>query len=53
MNESMTPSMYIKQDYSADIEAWLAQGNQINVINNGASTYNKTLNNKPKMLSQR
>ena len=25
MNESMTPSMYIKPDYSADIEAWLAQ----------------------------
>ena len=48
MNESMTLSMYIKPDYSADIEAWLAQGNQINVINNGASTYNKALNNKPK-----
>lgn len=48
MKESMTPSMYIKPDYSADIEAWLARGNQINVINNGASTYNKTFNNRPK-----
>ena len=48
MNESTTPSMYIKQDYSADIEAWLAQGNQIKLIGRGESTHNKTFNNKTK-----
>ena len=48
MNESMTPSMYIKPDYSADVAAWLEQGNEITVIECGQSDYNKALNNKPK-----
>ena len=48
MNESMTPNMYIKPDYSAQIEEWLAQGNQIKSLDRGASTHNKTFNNKPK-----
>lgn len=48
MKESMTPSMYIKPDYSADIEAWLARGNQIKLIGRGESAHNKTFNNKTK-----
>ena len=39
MNESMTPSMYIKPDYSADIEAWLAQGNQVTELSFGHSHF--------------
>lgn len=48
MNESMTPNMYIKSDYSAQIEEWLAQGNQIKSLDRGASTHNMKFNNKPK-----
>ena len=48
MKESTTLNMYIKPDYSADIEAWLEQGNEITVIECGQSAYNKALNNKPK-----
>ena len=48
MNESLNPNMYIKPDYSADVAAWLEQGNEITVIECGQSAYNKALNNKPK-----
>ena len=39
MKESMTPSMHIKPDYSADIEAWLAQGNQVTELSFGHSHF--------------
>ncbi|EOQ73505.1 hypothetical protein [Acinetobacter lactucae] len=46
MIESMTPSMYIKQDFSAEIAAWVEQGNQIKVLGRGESTHNKGFNNR-------
>lgn len=48
MIESMTPSMYIKQDFSAEIAAWVEQGNQIKVLGRGESTHNKGFNNATK-----
>ncbi|MDQ8869061.1 hypothetical protein RFI05_17600 [Acinetobacter baumannii] len=52
MIESMTPSMYIKQDFSAEIDAWVAQGNQITVLGRGESTHNKAFNNATKKTPQ-
>lgn len=52
MIESMTPSMYIKQDFSAEIAAWVAQGNQITVLGRGESTHNKAFNNATKKTAQ-
>lgn len=50
MNEPTSPNMYIKPDYSAQVAQWLAEGNQIKSLYSGASTYNKTFNNKPKKV---
>ncbi|MCE6238359.1 hypothetical protein [Acinetobacter pittii] len=52
MIESMTPSMYIKQDFSAEIAAWVEQGNQITVLGRGESTHNKAFNNREKRTPQ-
>jgi hypothetical protein len=52
MIESMTPSMYIKQDFSAEIAAWVEQGNQITVLGRGESTHNKAFNNATKKTAQ-
>ncbi|HCJ0348604.1 TPA: hypothetical protein NQH15_000300 [Acinetobacter baumannii] len=52
MIESMTPSMYIKQDFSAEIVAWVEQGNQIKVLGRGESTHNKAFNNATKATPQ-
>ena len=52
MIESMTPSIYIKQDLSAEIAAWLEQGNQIKVLGRGESTHNKAFNNREKKTPQ-
>lgn len=52
MIESMTPSMYIKQDFSAEIAAWVEQGNQITVLGRGESTHNKAFNNSTKKTAQ-
>lgn len=52
MIESMTPSMYIKQDFSAEIAAWVEQGNQIKVLGRGESTHNKAFNNATKKTAQ-
>lgn len=50
MNESTSPNMYIKPDYSAQVEQWLAEGNQIKSLDRGTSTHNLTFNNKPKKV---
>lgn len=52
MIESMTPSMYIKQDFSAEIAAWVEQGNQITVLGRGESTHNKGFNNRENKTPQ-
>ncbi|WP_417630961.1 hypothetical protein [Acinetobacter baumannii] len=52
MIESMTPSMYIKQDFSAEIAEWVAKGNQITVLGRGESTHNKSFNNREKKTAQ-
>lgn len=52
MIESMTPNMYIKQDFSAEIAAWVEQGNQIKVLGRGESTHNKAFNNATKKTAQ-
>ncbi|RSO57564.1 hypothetical protein EA756_08715 [Acinetobacter lactucae] len=52
MIESMTPSMYIKQDFSAEIAAWVEQGNQIKVLGRGESTHNKGFNNRENKTPQ-
>lgn len=52
MIESTTPSIYIKQDLSAEIATWVEQGNQIKVLGRGESTHNKTFNNREKRTPQ-
>ncbi|KQF82644.1 hypothetical protein APC22_19750 [Acinetobacter pittii] len=52
MIESMTPNMHIKQDFSAEIAAWVEQGNQITVLGRGESTHNKAFNNATKKTAQ-
>lgn len=52
MIESMTPNMYIKQDFSEEIAAWVEQGNQITVLGRGESTHNKAFNNATKKTAQ-
>jgi len=52
MIESTTPSIYIKQDFSAEIAAWIEQGNQIKVLGRGESTHNRTFNNATKATPQ-
>lgn len=51
MNEVMTPSMYIKTDYSAEIEKWLAKGNRITLLASGEVAHSNKFNNRDKSKS--
>ncbi|VXA53951.1 conserved hypothetical protein [Acinetobacter proteolyticus] len=44
MNKSINPNMHIKQNLNAEIEAWLAQGNAITMIQN---SYEQRLKARP------
>lgn len=51
MNESTSPNMYIKPDYSAQVEQWVAEGNQIKSLANGEGAHSKKFNNRDKSKS--
>ncbi|ENX33492.1 hypothetical protein F889_02152 [Acinetobacter colistiniresistens] len=46
MNEQISPNMYIKPDYSAQVAKWLAEGNQIKSLEQGEGMLSKKFNNR-------
>ncbi|MCH7312886.1 hypothetical protein [Acinetobacter sp. ANC 3882] len=51
MNKPISPNMYIKPDYSAQVEQWLAEGNQIKALVHGEGALSKNFNNRDKSKS--